>query len=65
MGRAIKFRPSLAGQDSSAYNQNMLNGIRLTMELTIPINTTATVYVPARDAAGVTESGQPVRWLRV
>ena len=28
------------------------------MEIAIPPNTTATVYVPARDAAQVTESGQ-------
>ncbi|MCY3018270.1 MAG: alpha-L-rhamnosidase N-terminal domain-containing protein [Planctomycetota bacterium] len=31
----------------------------VTMEITIPANTTATVYVPAKDAAGVTESGKP------
>ena len=35
------------------------DGSKLTMELTIPINTDATVYVPAKDAAGVTESGKP------
>ena len=29
------------------------------LDVTIPINTTATVYVPAKDAAGVTESGKP------
>jgi alpha-L-rhamnosidase len=29
------------------------------MEVTIPPNTLATVYVPAKDAAGVTESGIP------
>ena len=29
------------------------------MEVTIPANTTAEVYVPAEDAAGVTESGKP------
>ena len=34
-------------------------GGKLTMEITIPANTTATVHVPARDAAGVTESGKP------
>lgn len=34
-------------------------GAGLTMEVTIPANTTATVYVPARDAASVTESGTP------
>ena len=33
---------------------------KLTMEVTIPINTTATVYVPAKDSAAVTESGKPV-----
>ncbi|MEI6604734.1 MAG: glycoside hydrolase family 78 protein [Verrucomicrobiota bacterium] len=43
----------------------------LKMDVTIPINTTATVYVPAKDAAGVTESGKPaakaegVKFLRV
>ena len=32
---------------------------KLTMDVTIPINTSATVHVPAKDAAGVTESGKP------
>jgi alpha-L-rhamnosidase len=35
-------------------------GDNLTMEVTIPANTTATVYVPARDVAGVTESGKAI-----
>jgi alpha-L-rhamnosidase len=34
-------------------------GDKLTMEVTVPPNTTATVYVPAKDDAGVTESGKP------
>ena len=34
-------------------------GRRLKLELTIPANTTATVYVPAPDGAAVTESAQP------
>jgi len=34
-------------------------GGTLVMELTIPANTTATVHVPARDVAAVTESGLP------
>lgn len=44
---------------------------KLTMEVTIPANTTATVYVPAKDAAGVTESDLPavnakgVKFLRM
>ena len=43
---------------------------QFTAGVTIPVNTTATVYVPARDAASVTESGRPageapgVRFLR-
>ncbi len=32
----------------------------LTLEVSIPANTTAIVYVPTKDPAGVTESGQPV-----
>jgi alpha-L-rhamnosidase len=32
-------------------------GDKLTMEVTIPANTTATVCVPAKDATGVAESG--------
>jgi alpha-L-rhamnosidase len=34
-------------------------GDKLTMDVTIPANTTATVHVPAKDEAGVTESGKP------
>jgi alpha-L-rhamnosidase len=34
-------------------------GEKVTMEVTIPPNSTATVFVPAKDAAGVTESGKP------
>jgi alpha-L-rhamnosidase len=30
------------------------------MGVTIPANTTATVYVPAKDIAAVTEDGKPV-----
>ena len=30
------------------------------MTIEVPANTTATVYVPAKDAAQVTESGGPV-----
>ena len=34
-------------------------GGKLTMEVAIPANTTATVYVPAKDSAAVAESGKP------
>jgi len=46
-------------------------GDKLTMEVTIPANTTATIHVPAKDATGVTESGKPaaeakgVKFLRM
>jgi alpha-L-rhamnosidase len=46
-------------------------GDTVSMEVTIPPNTTATVFVPAQDAAGVTESGKPadkakgVKFLRM
>jgi alpha-L-rhamnosidase len=35
-------------------------GNQLTMDVTIPANTTATIHVPAKDAAGVTESGDAI-----
>jgi len=35
-------------------------GDKLTMEVTVPANTTATVFVPAAAAAGVTECGGPI-----
>lgn len=35
-------------------------GDRFTWKVSIPANTTATVYVPAKDAAAVSESGKPV-----
>jgi len=47
------------------------DGDQLTMEITIPANTTSTVYVPAKEANQVTESGKPaaqaegVKFLRV
>jgi alpha-L-rhamnosidase len=36
------------------------DGDRLSLELVVPANTTATVFVPAQAAARVTESGKPV-----
>jgi alpha-L-rhamnosidase len=35
-------------------------GDRLTMDVTIPANTTAVIHVPAKNAAEVTESGKPI-----
>lgn len=36
-----------------------LAGGQVTLQVRIPANTTATVFVPAKNAAGVTESGKP------
>ena len=46
---------SMHGRIQSFWRRD---GDRLTLEIAIPPNTTATVYVPARDAAKVTESGK-------
>jgi alpha-L-rhamnosidase len=46
-------------------------GAKLTMDVTIPANTTATVYVPAKNEGGVTEGDKPaskascVKFLRI
>jgi len=48
---------SIRGRIASAWKAE---GGQFNLEVTIPANTTATVYVPARDAAGVTESGRPL-----
>jgi alpha-L-rhamnosidase len=45
--------------DRIVSNWKRENG-RLTMEVTIPANTTAEVFVPTKDANSVTESGKPV-----
>ncbi|MHC4736168.1 MAG: alpha-L-rhamnosidase C-terminal domain-containing protein [Planctomycetota bacterium] len=38
-----------------------IEGRKFTLNVTIPPNTTATVYVPAKSTGSVTESGQPAR----
>jgi alpha-L-rhamnosidase len=59
---------SLHGRITSNWQRDD-NG--LTMDVTIPINTTATIHVPAQDAGGVSESGKPaaqsagVKFLRM
>ena len=47
------------------------DGERLTLDVTVPVNTSAVVHVPAASAEGITESGRPaaeapgVRFLRM
>ena len=48
---------SIHGRISSAWK---VEGGRFSLEVTIPANTTATVYIPARDLASVTENGRPL-----
>jgi alpha-L-rhamnosidase len=58
---------SMYGQIISRWKRD---GRRLTLNVTVPVNTTAVVRVPAKDAAAVTEGGRPagqaegVRFLR-
>jgi alpha-L-rhamnosidase len=56
--------PSVKGSHKSMHGWIVSNwqreGDRLKMDVTIPANSTATLYVAAKDAAGVTESGKAV-----
>ena len=47
---------SIRGPIASAWR--LKDGV-VTLEVTIPANTTATLYVPAAEAGAVTESGKP------
>ena len=59
---------SIQGRILSAWNRE---GKAVSMEVTLPPNTSATLYVPAADARSVTESGKPaalskdLRFLRM
>jgi alpha-L-rhamnosidase len=68
--KKILIRPALVGDLTwvkCAYDSNYgrivsnwtREGDTVSMEVTIPPNTTATVFVPAKNAASVTESGKP------
>ena len=48
---------SIHGKIATSWKRD---GTRLTLEVMVPANTTATVCIPARDIAGVTESGIPL-----
>ena len=52
---------SLYGTISSSWKRE---GGQFTLDVTIPPNTTATIYVPAQDAARVLECGQPAKQSR-
>src|SRR5262249_6506172 len=52
---------SIAGLISSAWK---FDGTLFTYECTVPPNTSATVWIPAKDEASVTEGGTPVAKAR-
>ncbi|MBC7773958.1 MAG: glycoside hydrolase family 78 protein [Phycisphaerae bacterium] len=51
---------TLYGQTSSRWQQN---GKSLTLDVEIPANTTATVFVPTSEVSAITESGKPLKSL--
>ena len=53
--------PSMYGVIRSAWR---IEGGRFTLDLTIPANATATVYVPTREPAAVVEGGRPAAKAR-
>jgi alpha-L-rhamnosidase len=48
---------SIHGKIATAWKRD---GSRLTLDVIVPANTTATVSVPSKDATSITESGKPV-----
>ncbi len=69
--KQIVIKPTIGGnlQNASAdYETNYgkvsshwkLDGGNLVMDVEIPANTTATIYIPANNGAAVTESGKPI-----
>ena len=73
--KKIIIQPAVVGDLSwvkshhdSPYSRIVSNwkreGDKLTKEVTIPPNTTATIYIPATDVNTVTEVGQPVAQAR-
>jgi alpha-L-rhamnosidase len=48
---------SIRGPITSSWK---IEGERFILNVTIPVNSTATVYMPARDTADVSESGHPI-----
>ena len=51
-----------AGSFSTNANSQIVtsDGYQITPSMVVPANTTATVYVPARSLADITEDGEPV-----
>lgn len=52
---------SLKTYYGTVQSQWNISGNDFSMNVTIPANTTATIYIPAKDAADITESGKPLQ----
>ncbi len=52
---------SIRGEINTSWKRA---GNQLTLEVAVPMNTTATVYVPAKDVADIMESGRPVEKVK-
>jgi len=48
---------SIHGKISTAWK---VEGKRLTLEVVVPVNTTATIFIPTWNKGSITESGRPV-----
>jgi alpha-L-rhamnosidase len=59
-GRIVSNWKRETGNSKLETRNLKLGTVRITMVVTIPPNTTATVYVPTRDAAAVTEGGKTI-----
>ena len=67
--KKIIIRPQPGGITSAKASYESINGRivsdwqlkdgTFTLDVTVPANTTATVYIPAESAKNITESGQP------
>jgi alpha-L-rhamnosidase len=51
--------PSMYGTIATSWKRAADGGF--TLDVTVPPNTTATVWLPAKDVSGVTESGRSVK----
>jgi len=73
--RHVKIQPHIGGEFTSASasldtyygkvsNSWKLEGNNIKMDVGIPVNTYATVYIPAKDSASVTESGKNISAIK-
>jgi alpha-L-rhamnosidase len=64
VGDLTYVKASYSSSSGKIVSDWTITGERLNWNLTVPPNTTATVYVPAQGPATVTESGKPASEAR-